>query len=393
MQENYIVTQSNNLIEARHIKPLTAREQKIILTMVSMIQPTDKDFMDYRISIREFHEMLGLSGREHYTQIKEITKELMSKTIEIPQDDGGWLLANWIASAKYIKGEGVIELSFSPHLKPYMLQLKNQFTSYRLSNVLSLKSTYSIRLYELMKKWQHLGLWECSIEILREKLGATTKTYSLYGNFKNRVLSFAIKEINDKTDLHITFEEIKKGRKVVKINFSIQYFKEKEIRLPEKPSKELQPPSINEIGERLNGLVKGYSFDKAYITDMYETAFTVWQEKAEYELVLLVKYVNNNPTVNNPLGFIRSKLKLALQQHVSGDKISFSELRRSSRSTGRKEVIPDWFKERNEPKETREMTEKELDRKRKFLEKRGKSPEEIEDKMKENRMNVSGLNR
>ena len=103
-----------------------------------------------------------------------------------------------------------------------------------------------------------------------------------------------------------------------------------------------------------------------------------------------MKYVNNNPTVNNPLGFIRSKLKLALQQHVSGDKISFSELQISSRLTGRKEVIPDWFNERDEPKETREMTEKELEKKRKFLEKRGKSPEEIEEKMKENRMNVTG---
>ena len=37
MNRNYIVTQSNNLIEARHNKPLTAREQKIVLTMVSMI--------------------------------------------------------------------------------------------------------------------------------------------------------------------------------------------------------------------------------------------------------------------------------------------------------------------------------------------------------------------
>lgn len=386
MNKNYVVTQSNNLIEARHTKPLTAREQKIVLTMVSMIQPTDKDFMDYHISIREFHEMLGLSGREHYTEIKEITKELMSKSVEIPKADGSWLMANWVSSAEYIKGEGAIALSFSPKLLPYLLQLKTAFTSYQLSNILSLKSTYSIRLYELMKKWQHLGRWEYPIDDLKLKLGIAEGKYKQYGHFKSKALNVALKEINEKTDLLIMVKEIKKGRKVDKIEFSIQYFKEKEIRLPEKPSKERQAPSINEIGERLNGLVKGYSFDKAYITDIYETAFTVWKEKAEYELGLLVKYVNNNPTVNNPLGFIRSKLKLALQQHVSGDKISFSELQRGSRSTGRKEVIPDWFQERNEPKETREMTEEELEKKRKFLKKRGKSPEEIEEKMKEGRI-------
>ncbi|PUB08201.1 replication initiation protein [Paenisporosarcina sp. OV554] len=351
MQENYMVTQSNNLIEARHLKPLTAREQKIVLTMVSMIQPTDKDFMDYRISIREFHEMLGLSGREHYTEIKEIAKELMSKSVEIPKDDGGWILANWISSADYIKGEGVIALSFSPKLLPYLLQLKNAFTSYRLSNILSLKSTYSIRLYELMKKWQHLGRWECPVESLREKLGATTKTYSLYGNFKNRVLSFAINEINEKTDLHITFKEIKKGRKVDKIEFSIQHFKEKEIRLPKKQKEESNATSVNEIRERLNGSTKGYLFDKAYFADIYSTALTIWQERAGNELKMLVEYVNAESSINKPLGFIKSKLKIALQLHFSGEKISFSDLEGDSRSTGRVEVVPDWFSKRREKKE------------------------------------------
>ena len=386
MQENYMVTQSNNLIEARHLKPLTAREQKIVLTMVSMIQPTDKDFMDYRISIREFHELLGLSGREHYTEIKEIAKELMSKSIEIPKDDGGWILANWISSADYIKGEGVIALSFSPKLLPYLLQLKNAFTSYRLSNILSLKSTYSIRLYELMKKWQHLGRWECPVESLREKLGATTKTYSLYGNFKHRVLSFAINEINEKTDLHITIKELKKGRKVDKIEFSIEHFKEKEIRLPEKPKKELQTSSTNEVSERLNDLANGFCFDKAYFADIYATALTIWQEQAEYELGLLVKYVNNDSTVSNPLGFIKAKLKLALQQHELGDKISFNELQKGSRSTVRKSILPEWFHDRKKAREETVATlgtEEYSEKKRALLEKLGLSSEEIEQEMKE----------
>src|SRR5690606_28297285 len=102
----------NHLVEARHNNPLSAREQKIILTMVSMIQPVDEDFKDYRISIKEFSEMLGLEGSAKYTELKNITKNLMSKSIEIPQEDGGWLLANWVSSAEYKKGEGIIALSF-----------------------------------------------------------------------------------------------------------------------------------------------------------------------------------------------------------------------------------------------------------------------------------------
>lgn len=52
MEDKYLVTQSNNLIEASHKNPLTARKQKIVLTMVSMIQPSDEDFKDYRISVK-----------------------------------------------------------------------------------------------------------------------------------------------------------------------------------------------------------------------------------------------------------------------------------------------------------------------------------------------------
>ena len=68
-----------------------------------------------------------------------------------------------------------------------------------------------------MKKWQHLGKWRISIDVIREKMGAVTKSYSLYGNFKNKILLPAIEELNDKTDLQIIFKEIKKGRSVVEI--------------------------------------------------------------------------------------------------------------------------------------------------------------------------------
>lgn len=348
LQDNFMVTQSNNLIEARQKKPLSAREQKIILTMVSMIQPNDKDFTFYDISVREFHEMLGLEGREHYTEIKEIVENLMSKVIEIPQADGGWLMTHWVSTAQYLRGEGAIRLKFDPQLKPYMMQLKTHFTSYRLSNILSLRSGYAIRLYELMKRWQHQGYWECSVEILREKVGAVTKTYSLYGNFKNRVLLHAIEEINEKTDLHIAFKEIKKGRKVDKIEFSIQHFKEKEIRLPKKKIEEPQTNSANEIRERLNALAQNYSFEKTYFADIYSIALSIWQDQAENEIGMLVKYTNNESSINSPLGFIKSKLKTASNLHAAGEKISFSELELTG---GRKEMIPEWFGKKDDPKE------------------------------------------
>nr|WP_181718676.1 replication initiation protein [Planococcus sp. (in: firmicutes)]QJS06175.1 initiator replication RepB protein, Rep3 superfamily [Planococcus sp. (in: firmicutes)] len=358
MQENYLVTQGNNLIEARQKKPLTAREQKIILTMVSMIEPTDEDFKDYVISVKEFHEMLGLEGREHYTQLKKIVEDLMSKVVEIPSENGGWVMTHWVSRAEYIDGSGMIQLRFAPDLKPYLLQLKNAFTSYKLSNILSLKSSYAIRLYELMKKWQHLGEWTCSIRNLREKLGVETGKYPRYANFNARVLKSAVTELNKKTDLNIELKEIKKGRSVEKIKFSIKHSPEKEIQLPnlEKKAKSVGNfDKTDKLRVRLNELATGYQFDTAFFAQLHQGASLIWQDDAEQELEWLIRYVNEEKTVKNPLGFIKSKITSAWEIHEAGGHITFADLQpMKERHIGRQEKLPEWFTSKEEPKEAAE---------------------------------------
>ena len=353
MNKKYVVTQSNNLIEARHVKPLSAREQKIVLTMVSMIQPNDEDFKEYRISIQEFSEMLGLKGHAKYEEIKDVALRLQEKTIFIP-DENGFVTTNWVASQRYKKGEGVIELSFSPYLKPYLLQLKNQFTSYKLSNILSLGSGYSIRLYELMKKWQHLGKWEYPVEELKPKMGAIAKSHSAYGNFKSKALLPAIEEVNEKTDLHISFEELKIGRRIDRIEFTIRYSPEKEIKIVEPKNRPEQPEKLAEnedIRKRLNNLAEGYSFSHVYFIEMYEGASFIWNDNAEKELNLLIGYVNEEESVKNPLGFIKIKLQEYGGLYQEGLPVTFADLKPSQRRTGRAEKIPEWFKNRSSPKE------------------------------------------
>lgn len=393
MYSDHLVTQSNDLIEARQTHPLSAREQKIVLSFVSMVQPNDVDFKKYEMYIKDFHEMLGLEGREHYTQIKEIVKNLMSKVIEIPYPNGDYLIANWASSVKYKAGEGKIEFAFSPELKPYLLQLKKAFTSYRLSNILSLKSTYAIRLYELMKKWQHLGRWEVSIEHLKEKLGIQKDKYKQYGHFKSRVIQSAVEEVNEKTDVQVTFNEIRKGRKVVKIEFTIKHCKDKELTLdkPHKPEQPQMPTEQEEMFNRLNKLTKGYSFDQIYFTEIYKVAEMIWEDKAESELEHLIRYVNEEDSVKSPLGFIKSKLREAYNLDFA---ISFADLKPSQKKKkGRTESIPDWLNEQNEHPEI-QMTEEDLEKQRRLLErqkefkrerlvKQGLSPEEIEKELEE----------
>ncbi|BDR68557.1 hypothetical protein K144316041_p10600 (plasmid) [Clostridium tetani] len=52
-------------------------------------------------------------------------------------------------------------------------------------------------------------------------IGAKGKSYNVYANLKNKVILQAQKELNEKTDIKFTFEEIKTGRKVTSIKFYI----------------------------------------------------------------------------------------------------------------------------------------------------------------------------
>lgn len=219
MNENYLVTKANTLITSNY--DLSLEEQRLILTLASTVQPNDEDFKPYRFSIKEFMDLLGVETKSKYSVIPKITKELMQKVLEIKQENKIIQVA-WLSSAEYEKGTGIVELEFSPKLKPFMLGLKEFYTSYRLKNVLELKGKYSIRMYEILKSNEFKNVAVINIDELRKILKADKGSYLIYQNFKNRIILQAQKELKDFTDISFDFEEIKTGRKVTSIKFFIK---------------------------------------------------------------------------------------------------------------------------------------------------------------------------
>ena len=106
--ENHLVTQKNELVEAHHVDPLSVNEQKVVLTMISMIDPTDNDLKTYLLSVRDFAEMIGLKGESTYSEIKKISKTLVSKVVEIPIGKKDWIVATWSSSVRYRSNEGTV---------------------------------------------------------------------------------------------------------------------------------------------------------------------------------------------------------------------------------------------------------------------------------------------
>lgn len=298
-QSNF-VTKSNKLIEANY--RLGAIEQKIILCLASNIQPTDSDFKTYTLPIKEFATLIGVKGQHKYSDLRKVTKELMQKVFEVRIDKKVIQVA-WLSYVAYNESEGTIDIRFDPFLRPYLLELKREFTSYKLENVVQLKSTYAIRIYELLKQYEKIQERTFSLNGLRRLLGAED-IYPAYGNFKQRVLVPAQKELKNKTDISFDLEEIKTGRKVTKVKFIIQSGKqidEEQMNMFEENLDEFQ--SVNTFKSKVKKL--GLSIGLQLTDEIMDS----WQKYGEENVLYLMEKIQSRKDIENPIGYITAVLK------------------------------------------------------------------------------------
>lgn len=224
-QDKLVVTQANKLAEASYTMSL--EEKRVVMLMVSLVRREDHDFKTYRIPISDIRDYLGLSSNKLYGDIKRVADSLRSRGLLIEKPNGGFLSIGWVSSAEYKpKGEdgadvACLELCFDPKLKPYLLTLKEQFSSYMLQNVAGLRSFYSIRFYELLRSRRRLASTTFDVTELRKILKAESK-YTNYKDFRMRVILPAQTELAGKTDLAFDFSESRKGRKVMTVTFHIR---------------------------------------------------------------------------------------------------------------------------------------------------------------------------
>jgi plasmid replication initiation protein len=324
---NNLVTKSNVLIEANY--KLGVIEQKIILSIASNIQPTDSDFKTYTLRVKEFNELLGLKGTPKYTELRKITKDLMQKVFEI-RIGKKIIQVAWLSFVAYNESEGTIDIRFDPFLRPYFLQLKNEFTSYKLENIVKLKSSYAIRIYELLKQYEKMKERTFSLKDLRRALGAE-KVYPAYGNFKQRVLVAAQMELRYKTDISFEIEEIKEKRRVEKIKFIIN---------AKKLQVEVNLSQANSSFQKASKLALKAGFR------LREAQYKKWLTYGEENLLRILGETKAKKNIQNPIGYITYRLKkLTKNDPKVNDFLNEQDIlvHLISNFKKSKEQLPNWF--------------------------------------------------
>ena len=161
-----LIFQDNAITTARY--SMSALEKNIMYMVMAQLGKNDAADRYYRIYARDLMDRTNKEVR--YAEFKEATSKLREREITILKDNGNILQIGLISSAEYIKGEGIIEIGLDPKIRPYLFELKENFTTFELNMALSLNSKFAKRLYEMLAQFRSTKILRISVTELKERL-------------------------------------------------------------------------------------------------------------------------------------------------------------------------------------------------------------------------------
>lgn len=228
--KNGLVVKDNALINASYNLEVT--EQRLILLAIINARETQQGITsDSKLEIHasDYANQFNVKKETAYEALKNAVNNLFERQFsfrETTKKGVGIVRSRWVSRIKYIDDSAILEITFAPDVVPLITRLEQHFTSYQLKQVSQLTSKYAIRLYELLIAWREVGkVPKIELSEFREKLGISADEYKAMNHFKSRVLEPSIKQINEHTDITVSYEQHKTGRTITGFSFR---FKQKQ---------------------------------------------------------------------------------------------------------------------------------------------------------------------
>ena len=221
-----LVVKSNRLNTA--IQNLSLAEIRLIQLAIIDSREHNKGLSSdtpLRINAMRYAEVFDVSKQTAYEALIDAETNLFERRFTFMDERDLKVKSRWISQATYLIGEGAIEVIFTPAVVNEITRIhgiEQFFTKYTLEQTSQLKSLYAVRLYELLIQWREARktpLFE--LEIFREQLGLGVDDYKRMSDFKRRVLDSSVKEINDKTDVKVSYTQEKQGTTIVGFKFKV----------------------------------------------------------------------------------------------------------------------------------------------------------------------------
>lgn len=242
-----------------------ACQMDIMFMLLASLGPDDLPNKAYSIHLEDIKSITNRIW--DYKQLYTAAVEIGEKPLDIKNNKGEWRVW-WWKQVHHKHGEASIEITINESIRPFLFDLKNNFTKMQLKSLLACNSKYAKRLYGLCCQWRSVGEVTFGIDELKEMLGLKNyefnkskdglpkETYVEINAFKSKVLEVAKKQINEKTDIHFDYKLIKRGRVFTQIKFIIDRQDAKQMEIDFKQTVEDQKEFKNRYD-----LIKSYGLD------------------------------------------------------------------------------------------------------------------------------------
>lgn len=220
MSNNLTVHKANNFVQASY--SMTLDEMRILSLTLGVFNPKNPSKRGFDFTVADFcRHFPDVNPDIAYTQVRNAILKISKRWVTLVDNEKELTEVALIHKRSYFKTEGRFYIEFHDELIPYISELHDNYTKYQLVNIGAFSSTHTIRLYELCSQYRDKGWRQTSLDDLKDWLQVSDK-YSLYANFRRRVIDPAIAEINAKSDLLVDVEPIKRGRTITALKFTIQ---------------------------------------------------------------------------------------------------------------------------------------------------------------------------
>lgn len=241
--KNNLVVKDNALINASYNLELT--EQRLIMLAIINARESGQGITaDSKLEIHasDYAKLFNVSIDASYKALKEAVNNLFNRQFSYTAEykrtgKTGVVRSRWVSRIFYVDDLALLEITFAPDVVPLVTRLEEHFTSYQAKQVAHLTSKYATRLYELLIAWREVGkVPQIEISTFRNRLGLLENEYTAMSDFKKRVLEPSIKQINEHTDITVTYEQHKKGRLISGFSFKLKQKQQPKIEVKHDPN-------------------------------------------------------------------------------------------------------------------------------------------------------------
>lgn len=224
-EKKKIVVKDNALIQKSKFLEMPLSEMRALAYLSSLIDRIDENAptqYTYVFKKAEFCRMVGIEeyNSGNYNHLKNTLKNMLERIIEI-EDEKKWQAFHIISKVECDYSSEEVLVTFHQDIIPYLFNLKKNYTSYQLENILHLRSKNSFRLYEFLTSF-HRDKVVIYISKLKELFSVN---YKRPIDLENYCIKPAVKEINEKTDIVVSYTKIKTQRAVTSIEFNVKYLR------------------------------------------------------------------------------------------------------------------------------------------------------------------------